>query len=52
MDLKAENFRVINTDFKNASKDIDVDATLVFTSYPDGRFVFKEPDFTKIVYND
>jgi hypothetical protein len=43
--LKAEKFRVVFTDFRNASTDMVVEATTVQTSYPDGRVVIAEGDF-------
>jgi len=52
VDLKADNFRVIYTDFKNASNDFVVEAKTVQTSYPDGRVVLTEPNYTQIIYND
>jgi hypothetical protein len=52
VDLKAANFRVIYTDLKNASSGFVVEATTVQTSYPDGRVVLKEANYTQIIYND
>jgi hypothetical protein len=52
VDLKAENFRVIYTNFKNASNDMVVEADSVETYYPDGMFVLKEVNYTKIIFND
>ena len=52
VDLKAENFRVLYTDFKNVSNDIVVEANIVETSYPDGRVVVTEEYVTQIIYND
>jgi hypothetical protein len=42
VDLKASNFRVIFTDFKNTSNDVVIEATTVQTSYPDGKVVVTE----------
>ena len=52
VDLKAENFRVLYTDFKNVSNDIVVEANSVQTSYPDGRVVITSEYVTQIIYND
>ena len=52
VDPKAASFRVIYTDFKNASKDVVIEATTVETYYPDGRIVITEEDYTQIIYND
>jgi hypothetical protein len=52
VDLKASNFGVIFTDFKNASNDVVIEATTVQTSYPDGRVVVTEANYTQIIYND
>jgi hypothetical protein len=53
VDLKAEKFRVVFTDFRNASTDMVVEATTLQTSYPDGRVVISEGSFsTRIFYND
>jgi len=52
VDLKAANFRVIYTDFKNASNDFVVEATTVQTSYPDGKVVLTGANYTQIIYND
>jgi hypothetical protein len=43
---------VIFTDFKNASNDIEIEATTVQTSYPDGRVVVTEANYSQIIYNN
>ena len=50
--MNAENFRVIFTDFKNSSNDFVIEAATVQTSYPDGKVVINEANYTQIIYND
>ena len=52
VDFKTGSYRVIYTDFKNASNDIVVDASSVQTFYPNGSVVINEANYTQIVFND
>jgi hypothetical protein len=52
VDFKTGGFRVLYTNFKNASNDFVVEASSVQTSYPNGSVVIQEANYTKILYGD
>jgi hypothetical protein len=52
VDFKTGGFRVLYTDFKNASNDLLVYASSVQTSYPNGSVVIQEANYTQILYGD
>ena len=52
VDLEAAYFRVIFTDFKNSSNDLEIEPLSRQTHFPNGTLLIEEVNFTSISYFD